>query len=66
MFPALLLSAIVSSACALLLKAVNSSSSACAVTIPVMTPGRQRQRCRYDAADHPAQLGLVWEWWGAA
>ena len=52
MFPALLLSAIV--------------SSACAVTIPVMTPGRQRQRCRYDAADHPAQLGLVWEWWGAA
>ncbi len=66
MFSALLLSAVISFACALLLKAVISSSSACAATIPVTTPGRQWQRCRYDAADHPAQLGLNLGWRGAA
>ncbi len=66
MFSALLLSAVISSACALLLKAAISSGSACAATIPVMTPGRQWQRRRYDAADHPAQLGLTWLLWGAA
>ena len=65
MFSVLLLSAVISSACALLLKALISSSSACAATIPVMTPARW-QRCRYDAADHPAQLGLTGPWWGAA
>ena len=66
MFFALLLSAVISSACALLLKAAISSSSARTATIPVMTSGRQWQRCRYDAADHPAQLGLAIERWGAA
>jgi len=66
MFSALLLSAVISSACALLLKALTSSSSACAATIPVMTPGWRWQRCRHDAADHPAQLGLILIRWGAA
>lgn len=66
MFSALLLSAVISFACALLLQAVISSSSACALTISVMTPGRQWQRCRCDAADHPARLGLTLGRWGAA
>ena len=59
MFYALLLSAVIGFACALLLKAVISSISGCAAKTAVLTPGRQWQRCRYDAADHPAQLGLA-------
>jgi hypothetical protein len=51
---------------ALLLGAVISSGFACAAAVPVMTPGRQWQRCRYDAANHPAQLGLVIQRWGVA
>jgi hypothetical protein len=66
MFSVLLLSAVISSACALLLKALISSSSACAAAIPVMTPGRRWQRCRYNVADHPARLGLAVCRWGAA
>jgi hypothetical protein len=59
MFSALLLGAVISSACAVFLTAVISFCAARAVTVPVMAPGRQWQRCRYDAADHPAQLGLA-------
>ena len=51
---------------ALLLSAVISSSFGCAATDSVMTPGWQWQRCRYDAANHPARLGLLLRWRGAA
>ena len=70
MFSALLLGAVISSACALFLKAVISSSSVPAATAPMMTPAWQWQwqwqRRRYDAADHPTQLGLILRRWGAA
>jgi hypothetical protein len=66
MFSALLLSAVISSACALLLKTVIRFSAACAATVPVMASGRQWHRRRYDAADHPARLGFLLRRRGAA
>jgi hypothetical protein len=54
---------VVSPACAAFLTVVVDS---CAVTVPVITSGQQWRRCRYDAADHPAQLGLALPRWGAA